>query len=326
MLDPKFIRDNLELIKEGARKKHVKVDIDLFVKKDDERKETQNNLDEKRAEQNIITKKIAKEEKEGQRSKTIAEVSVLKAEIQKLEKKLKPILDEWNVILMEIPNPPSPKMPEGNSDEDNVTLRTWGEIPKFDFKPKTHDVLGKELDILDTEKAAEVSGSRFYYLKGDLVLLQFALTMFAFEVLTNEEIIKKVINKFSFLKKKEEIILEVLDDYSAISFTKIMALIVLSFLGWFFEVIELYLLFNVFNINADIFMAGFVFGFSSLIGLISFTPGGIIGFEASSGLLLSNLLGLTVSTAAVITLIIRLTTLWFAVLIGLITYLKYIKK
>ena len=57
MLDPKFIRDNLELIKEGARKKHVKVDIDLFVKKDDERKETQNNLDEKRAEQNIITKK-----------------------------------------------------------------------------------------------------------------------------------------------------------------------------------------------------------------------------------------------------------------------------
>ena len=195
MLDPKFIRDNLELIKEGARKKHVKVDIDLFVKKDDERKETQNNLDEKRAEQNIITKKIAKEEKEGQRSKTIAEVSVLKAEIQKLEKKLKPILDEWNVILMEIPNPPSPKMPEGNSDEDNVTLRTWGEIPKFDFKPKTHDVLGKELDILDTEKAAEVSGSRFYYLKGDLVLLQFALTMFAFEVLTNEEIIKKVINE-----------------------------------------------------------------------------------------------------------------------------------
>ena len=149
-------------------------------------------------------------------------------------------------------------------------------------------------------------------------IIIFAALIFSFLFIKTRicrEIIKKVINKFSFLKKKEEIILEVLDDYSAISFTKIMALIVLSFLGWFFEVIELYLLFNVFNINADIFMAGFVFGFSSLIGLISFTPGGIIGFEASSGLLLSNLLGLTVSTAAVITLIIRLTTLWFAVLI-----------
>lgn len=194
MLDPKFIRDNLGLIKEAARKKRAKVDIDLFITLDDKRRALQSELDNKRAEQNTATKNISLAQGD-QRDKMIAEVSDLKAAIQKLEQDLKPVLEEWNSILMNIPNPPSPKMPEGDSDEDNVTIRTWGEIPKFDFEPKTHEVLGKELDILDTEKATEVSGSRFYYLKGDLVLLQFALTMFAFETLTNEEILKKVIKE-----------------------------------------------------------------------------------------------------------------------------------
>ncbi|PIT92202.1 MAG: serine--tRNA ligase [Candidatus Harrisonbacteria bacterium CG10_big_fil_rev_8_21_14_0_10_42_17] len=194
MLDPKFIRDNLELIKEGARKKHVKVDIDRFVELDDKRKSLQSELDTKRAEQNIATKNISLAV-DHQREKMIPDISDLKTTIQKLEQDLKPILEEWNSILMNIPNPPSLKMPEGKSDEDNVTIRTWGEIPKFDFEPKTHEVLGKELDIIDIEKATEVTGSRFYYLKGGLVLMQFALTMFAFETLTNEDILKKVIKE-----------------------------------------------------------------------------------------------------------------------------------
>jgi len=194
MLDPKFIRDNLELVKEAARKKRSKVDIDLFITLDDKRRALQNELDNKRAEQNAATKNISLAEG-NQIEKMIAEVSDLKVAIQKLEQELKSVLDDWNKVLMDIPNPPSSKMPEGSSDEDNVTIRKWGELPKFDFEPKAHEVLGKELDILDTEKATEVSGSRFYYLKGDLVLLQFALTMFAFETLTNEEIIKKIIKE-----------------------------------------------------------------------------------------------------------------------------------
>lgn len=96
---------------------------------------------------------------------------------------------------MRIPNITSSEVPEGKDDTENITIKTWGKFPKFDFEPKTHDVLGKELDIIDTEKAAEISGSRFYYLKGDLVLLQFALTQFAFETLTNEKIIKKILTE-----------------------------------------------------------------------------------------------------------------------------------
>lgn len=194
MLDPKFIRNNLELVREGARKKHVKVDIDSFIKLDDKRKELQTQLDSKRAEQNIAGDKIAQADKD-QKAEMIAKVSGLKKEVKELDVKLKSVLEQWNELLMNIPNPPSPKMPEGNSDEDNITIKNWGDIPTFSFEPKTHEVLGKELDILDTEKAAEVSGARFYYLKGNLVLLQFALTMFTFDVLTDETIIKKIIEE-----------------------------------------------------------------------------------------------------------------------------------
>jgi len=122
-------------------------------------------------------------------------VGGLKKEIQDLEERQKEILKDWAELLHNIPNPPSPEMPEGDSDEDNITLYKWGEKPEFDFKPKEHSELGKELDVIDVQKAAEVSGSRFYYMKGDLVLMQYALTQFAFETLGNSEIIKKILKE-----------------------------------------------------------------------------------------------------------------------------------
>jgi seryl-tRNA synthetase len=84
-------------------------------------------------------------------------------------------------------------MPAGESDEDNLTIYKWGEIGKFDFEPLEHSELGRKLGLIDVAKAAEVSGSRFYYMKGDLVLMQFALTQFAFDVVGNEEIIAQIV-------------------------------------------------------------------------------------------------------------------------------------
>lgn len=194
MLDVKFIRENIDEVKEGIRKKNSKVDLNRFIELDDEKKELQKQFEEKKAEQNLASKKIGQAEA-SEREKMIVEVADLKNEIQELEQKMKPILEEWNEILMNIPNPPSLEMPEGKSDEDNITLYEWGEKPEFSFEPKTHDVLGKELDIIDVEKAAEVSGSRFAYLKGDLVFLQFAMTRFAFDVLTDENIIKQILKE-----------------------------------------------------------------------------------------------------------------------------------
>ncbi len=194
MLDPKFIRENLELVKEGARKKRVEVDIDNWVLLDDERKKIQQELDDKRAEQNKISKEIGQASAE-EREKLITGVGSLKNEIQALEEKMKKILTEWKELLMNIPNPPSPKMPEGASDEENITLKKWGEIPNFDFPIKNHTELGENLDILDIKKAAEISGSRFFYLKGDGVLMQFALIQFVMETLSDEKIIQKIISE-----------------------------------------------------------------------------------------------------------------------------------
>jgi len=203
MLDPKYIRENLELVKEGARKKRVKVDLDKWVDLDNQRKKLQGEFDEKKSKQNKISKEIGKANPE-EREKILKGVTELKKEIQEIEKEIKKVKDEWQELLMNIPNPPSPEMPEGESDEDNITVKTWGKKPEFDFKPKEHNILGKELDIIDVEKAAEVSGSRFYYLKGDLVLMQYALTQFVFETLTNEEILKKILkdNNLEHLSSK----------------------------------------------------------------------------------------------------------------------------
>ncbi len=192
MLDIKFIRENQDLVIEAIRKKNANVDLDEWLKIDDNKRILQQKLEAKRAKQNKVSDEIAMA-RQDERERKITEMSELKQEIKEATNKLKVIEKKWQDILMSIPNIVSPNMPEGKSDEDNVLIKKWGKIPKFGFNPKEHYILGKELDLIDTEKASEVSGSRFYYLKNELVLMQFALTMFAFETLTNEEIIKKIV-------------------------------------------------------------------------------------------------------------------------------------
>jgi len=91
-----------------------------------------------------------------------------------------------------VPNIPSADTPVGNDEEDNQVIRQWGEKPQFSFEPKAHWDLGKDLGIIDSERAAEVSGSRFTYIKGDLARLQFALVQFALDTVTNEETLKVI--------------------------------------------------------------------------------------------------------------------------------------
>lgn len=168
------------------------------------------------------------------------------------------------------------------------------------------------------------------YLAHSIIIVSIVFAFFfAFFFFLKTKYVKLLLNfltkKFAFLAKRKELLFEVLKDYSSISIVKIIALLLISFIGWFFETIELYILLVTFGSNVSIFQAGFVYGLSSLAGLLTLTPGGIIGFEASSQILLSTILGVSASIATVITLIIRLTTLWFAVLIGIVTYMKFFK-
>ncbi len=194
MLDPKFIKENIELVKEGARKKRIEAPIDKWLELEELRIELQQNFDELKAKQNKVWKEIVKANLE-EKKQMLTEMWILKKEIKEIEEKSKENLKNWNKLLMEIPNPPSPKMPEWKDDSENVTIKTWGEIPKFDFEVKNHMELWTSLDLIDVEKAAQVSGARFYYLKNEAVLMQFAIVQFVFQTLIDEKIIKKLIKE-----------------------------------------------------------------------------------------------------------------------------------
>lgn len=191
MLDIRFIRENADLVKEGARKKRVEVDIDRLLKVDEERKALAQEIEGKRAEQNLASKKIALA-KGDEKEKLLEAMRHLKAGMGELEEKFKVLDLEWTKLMLAVPNLPSPDTPEGADENDNKVVREWGEKPKFSFTPKPHWDLGKELDIIDTEKAAEVSGARFSYLKGDLVLMQNALFQYALSVLTSQETLERI--------------------------------------------------------------------------------------------------------------------------------------
>ncbi|MBI2410105.1 serine--tRNA ligase [Candidatus Kaiserbacteria bacterium] len=186
MLDIHFIRENLEVVKDAAAKKGVDVDLDELLKLDDERKKIRQELDAKRAEQNRRSQEI-QTFKGFEREKVIEAMQHLKIGMTEAEGRYQELLQRWTKLLLSVPNIPSPDTPVGPDESGNVVVRKWGERPTFDFKPKAHWDIGRELDIIDTERAAAVSGARFSYLKGDAVLMQFGLIAFALKVLTSRE-------------------------------------------------------------------------------------------------------------------------------------------
>lgn len=179
MLDINFIRDNKELVKEGARKKRIDFDIDRLISLDDKRRETLRLVEEKRAKQNKATQEIARSENPTGQAKAISEMKVLKAELQKEEEKLRKIMEEWQKIMLDVPNIPDMSVPEGNGEEDNVTIKEWGEKPNFSFEPKDHIELMKNLGMVDFERGVKVHGFRGYFLKDDGALLSWAIWNYA---------------------------------------------------------------------------------------------------------------------------------------------------
>ena len=194
MLDIKFIRENPEIVQDAARKKKVQIDIDELVKIDDERKGTISELEKIKTEQNSVSSKVATADPET-KAKIILEMQSLKARIQSLEEKLKEITKKWFALMIRVPNIPSPDTPVGEDESGNKVIREWGEKPEFSFEPKDHSDLGKELGVINTEKAALISGSRFNFIMGDLVLMQFGLLQFLFSILTDEKQLQVIVKE-----------------------------------------------------------------------------------------------------------------------------------
>lgn len=192
MLDIKFIRENKEIVQEGAKKKFVDVDIEKLIALDSERLKQLKEVEDLRSEVNRVSNDVATEKDSVKRMQLIDEMRGVKEDIKQKEEKLKAIMEEWQKMMLQVPNVTSPDVPVGSDESGNVVIRSWGDKPTFDFKPKEHYEIGEKLDIIDNQTAAEVSGARFTYLKGDLVLMQFALLNLLLETLTNAETLRKI--------------------------------------------------------------------------------------------------------------------------------------
>src|SRR5258706_310913 len=179
MLDIKFIRENIDLVKEAVLKKHVKFDVDALIKIDDERKITIQKVDDLRAEQNRMSEKIVEQKSKEKKNEMIAEMKLVKGELLRFEEKLKGVVEIWRELMLRVPNIPDVEVPEGNTDEDNKEIKVWGEQPKFPFEPKDHIFIMLERGLVDFERGTKVHGFRGYFLTGAGVELSFAIWNYA---------------------------------------------------------------------------------------------------------------------------------------------------
>lgn len=167
MLDIKVIRTETERVKKAMARRKENVDIDAVIALDEKRRGLLYEAESLKAKQNEESKKIAVLKKEGKdASEIFAELKDLSDRIKELDGQIRDAEDELYKMLLSIPNIPNDTVPDGNSDEDNVEIRRWGEPTKFDFEPKAHWDLGESLNILDFQAAAKITGARFTVYRG----------------------------------------------------------------------------------------------------------------------------------------------------------------
>lgn len=181
MLDIKFIRENKDIVKEGAKKKHIEFDVDNLLSVDEKRLEILSRVEFLRGEQNKVSVSMGGTLTDVTRAQLIEEMRLVKDELKEKEEELREIIKTWQSLMLKVPNIPDVSVPEGESDVDNQEIKIWGEKTRFDFEPKDHIEILTNLGILDLERGIKVHGFRGYYLTGDAVLLCFAIWNYALE-------------------------------------------------------------------------------------------------------------------------------------------------
>ncbi len=179
MLDIKFIRENLDLVKAGAAKKRIKINLDALIAADDARRAALLSFEAKKTAQNTASVEISSTQDPMRRAQLISEMKLLKEEIQKEEEVLRDIMQKWQELMLQVPNIPDMSVPEGESDADNVEIKTWGNKTKFDFEPKSHVDIMTALKVVDFDRGAKVHGFRGYYLQRGGARLSWAIWNYA---------------------------------------------------------------------------------------------------------------------------------------------------
>src|SRR3989344_2569965 len=185
MLDIKFVRDNPDTIKKALRDRSAEFDLDYFLDLDERRRAKIQEVDDLRGRQNKFADAIAKSPADA-RAAAIEESRALKDRLGHAEFELKVLEEEFDGLMRRLPNIPLSETPVGRDERDNIVLREVGTKPRFDFVPRDYMAIAEDLGLIDCERAAKVSGSRFGYIVGDLVRLEFALVQFAFDYLAKK--------------------------------------------------------------------------------------------------------------------------------------------
>jgi len=178
MLDVRLIRENLDAVRKNLLARGSRADLERVLELDDARKNLRTQLDEIRRQRNLLSSQI-----QGRRPSDAERESgrELKEREPELERELSQVQEQFETALAELPNLTRPGVPAGVSEEDNVEIRQWGEIPRFDFEPLDHVALLDRHSLADFEAGAKVTGPKFYFLKNEAVLLEQALIRLALE-------------------------------------------------------------------------------------------------------------------------------------------------
>lgn len=179
MLDLKFVRDNIQVVEDSLKRRGNEVSLAEFRRLDDKRRGLLTEVEELKHKRNVVSEKIGELKKNGKdASDIIAEMKDVSGKIKKFDEELKEIGNNFNQILLSIPNIPHESVPFGVSEEDNEEIMKWGKPRKFDFECKPHWNLGEKLDILDFDRGGKVTGARFTFLKGAGARLERSLINF----------------------------------------------------------------------------------------------------------------------------------------------------
>ncbi|MGA7172867.1 MAG: serine--tRNA ligase [Candidatus Dormiibacterota bacterium] len=182
MLALSFIRENPELVRQGALRKGEPAPVDEILELDRMHRQLLGEEEGARAQMNSRSAGLGGGEVDSVR----AELGHLKGKIQKLQEDRRVIQERLNGLLLLVPNLPHESVPDGTSDDDNVVVRTWGEPPRFDFQPKSHFDLGEALGIFDFERAVKISGSRFALLRGEGARLERGMAQMMLDMATRD--------------------------------------------------------------------------------------------------------------------------------------------
>lgn len=186
MLDLKFVRNNIDLLKEKLLQRGSDLSLDEFIAVDGERRKIIQDVEDLRNRRNFVSKEVGRLKKEGQKAEHLMEeMRVVNDRIKEMETVLEEKESALSAIILSVPNIPHPGVPIGKDSSDNPVAKRWGDIRQFDFEPRSHWDIGEELGILDFERGAKISGARFTLYKGLGAQLERALINFMLDLHTS---------------------------------------------------------------------------------------------------------------------------------------------